>query len=117
MRQWDEFPRRCLTLRLFRNNVSVDYFFLTRQEASQFLHKPLRQFCTTNLLCLEVSKIDRRIVVLRHYLLRDGDGNVIDWQPPLQEEVLPHVREGGGRIDRVSPYPVALQVWGSIAAL
>lgn len=43
-------------------------------------------------------------------LLCDGHSNVVDGEPPLQEEVLAHVCEGRGRVDGVPAHPVPLEV-------
>ena len=52
-----------------------------------------------------------------HVQLGDGHGNVVDREASLQEEILPHVGQGGGRVDGVPPHPVPLQVRGGVTAL
>lgn len=51
------------------------------------------------------------------YLLRDGNGNVVHRQSSLSEQILAHVGEGGGRIDRITSHAVSLQVRSGIATL
>ena len=52
-----------------------------------------------------------------HVQLGDGHGNVVDREASLQEEILPHVGQGGGRVDGVPPHPVPLQVRGGVTSL
>lgn len=51
------------------------------------------------------------------YLLRDGNRNVVHRQSSLAEQILAHVGEGGGRVDRVPAHPIPLQVRGGVATL
>ena len=51
------------------------------------------------------------------YSLCDGDCDVIDGQPPLEEEVLPHVGQRRRRVDRVPPHAIPLQVRRRVATL
>ena len=55
----------------------------------------------------------------QHFLvsLCNGDGNVVDGEPPLSEEVFAHVGEGGRRVNGVPAHPVPLQVGSRITAL
>ena len=52
-----------------------------------------------------------------HVQLGDGHGNVVDRESPLQEEILPHVRQGRGRVYGVPPHPVPLQVRRRVTTL
>ena len=51
------------------------------------------------------------------YSLGDGDGDVVDGEPPLEEEVLAHVGQRRRRVDGVPPHPVPLQVRRRVATL
>ena len=48
-------------------------------------------------------------------LLCDCHGNVVDGQPPLQEEIFSHVGEGGGGVNGVPAHAVPLQVRGRVS--
>jgi hypothetical protein len=50
-------------------------------------------------------------------LLGNGDGDVVHRQPAFQEEVLAHVRQGGGGVEGVIADSVSFEVGSSIPAL
>ena len=57
------------------------------------------------------------VAIPAHVQLGDCHGNVVDWQPPLQEQILAHVGESRGRIDGVPTNSITLQVWCGVATL
>ena len=50
-------------------------------------------------------------------VLGDGNGNVVDGQTPLLEQVLSHVRQGCCRIDGVASYAVLFEIRRRITSL
>ena len=52
-----------------------------------------------------------------HVQLGYCNGDVVDGQSSLQEQVLAHVGERTGRVDRVPAHAVPLQVGGGIPTL
>lgn len=65
-------------------------------------------------VCLGFVRLVDRLV---SYLLRDGNGNVVHRQSSLSEQILAHISEGSGRIDRITSHTVPLQVRSRIATL
>ena len=49
--------------------------------------------------------------------LCDGDGDVVDGEPPLEEEVLSHVGQRRRGVDRVPTHTIPLQVRRRVATL
>ncbi len=57
------------------------------------------------------------LALIIFHSLCDGHCDVVYGEPSFQEEVLSHVREGWGGVDRVSTDTVPLEIRGGVATL
>ena len=59
----------------------------------------------------------RDVVIPAHVELGDGNCDVVHGESSLKEQILAHVREGGGGVNSVATDSVPLKIWRSVTTL
>lgn len=79
---------------------------LVHDACPAYVGKPCRAPVTVSIASLPSAHVE----------LGDGDGDVVHGESPLEEEVLAHVGEGGGRVNGVTTDSVPLKIWRGVTA-